>query len=309
MTRVLPYLLVLLGVSAISFALLHLIPGDPAQTLLGFEADQQALDALRARWRLDAPLPVQYVAWLGNILHGDWGRSTSTGEPVLNLLLPSLAATLELATMALLVSTTIAVPAAFLSASSPRSTSAGVLSATGLLLQSIPSFCLGTLLVLGFAIAVPILPASGSGGPDASVVERLSHLLLPTLTVAAGLAGGTMRQMRSAFRAVLDADFVRAARARGMRSSALFRRHVFPHACVVLVTILGLQWGHLIGGVVVAETVFAWPGLGKLTVDAIFARDYPLVLGAVLLSALTIQALNLSTDVVCDWIDPRKRSS
>lgn len=308
-TRVLLCLLALLGVSVICFALLHAIPGDPAQTMLGFEADQQAIDALRAQWHLDAPLSVQYVAWLANILQGDWGRSISTGEPVLNLLLPSLAATLELATAALLLSTAVAVPAAFQSARSPASAAAATLSALGLLLQSIPSFCLGTLLVLSFAIALPILPASGSGGPDPSLAERVVHLVLPTLTVAAGLAGGTMRQMRSAFRAVLDADFLRAARARGLRGSALFRRHVLPHASVVLVTILGLQWGHLIGGVVVAETVFAWPGLGKLTVDAIFARDYPLVLGAVFLSAVTIQALNLSTDVVCDWIDPRRRST
>jgi peptide/nickel transport system permease protein len=296
-------------VSAVCFALLHLIPGDPAQTLLGYEADPEAVAALRARWHLDAPLPVQYAAWLANILQGDWGRSTSTGEPVLTLLLPALGATLKLGTTALLVSTGLALPAAFLSATRPASAGAATISTLGILLQSIPSFCLGTLLVVAFAVDWPILPASGSGGADPSLAERLRHLVLPTLTVAAGLAGGTMRHMRSAFRAVLDADFVRAARARGLRGPALFRRHVLPHAAVILVTILGLQWGHLLAGVVVAETVFAWPGLGKLTVDGIFARDYPLVLGAVLLSASTFQTLNLSTDVICDWIAPGTRAS
>ena len=307
LTRLLLCLPVLVGVSAICFTLLSLIPGDPAQTLLGFEADQQAIDALRTRWRLDAPLPVQYAAWLGNILRGDWGRSTSTGEPVLALLVPALGATLVLATSALLLATGAALVIAFLSATGRDPTGVAILSSASILLQSIPSFCLGTLFVLAFAVALPVLPASGAGGPGASFLDVLRHLILPAVTVAAGLAGGTLRQMRSALRAVLEADFVRAARARGLRSAALFRRHVLPHVSIMLVTIVGLQWGHLLGGVVVAETVFAWPGLGKLTVDAIFARDYPVVLGAVLLSAITIQALNLSTDIVCEWIDPRKR--
>jgi len=300
---------VLLGASVVAFLLVRLIPGDPAVALLGMEADDAAIAALRAQLALDQPLPAQYFAWLAAILSGDFGQSIQGGREVLPLLLNALGPTAMLALAALAVSLLIALPAGVIAATR-RGTgldyAASFIALCGL---SMPSFWLGVLLILAFSIHVPLLPASGYVSPAEDFAGFLARLVLPAVTLGVALAAATMRMTRAAMLEVLRADFVRTARAKGLSRRRVVWGHAFGNAQIPVVTLLGVQMGQLLGGVVVTETVFSWPGLGKLTVDAIFARDYPVVQGAVLLTAVLFVLINLLTDVVYTFIDPRMRLS
>lgn len=298
---------VLLGLSVLTYLLLALVPGDPVVTLLGLEATPEAIAALRARYALDQPLPVRYLSWLGHALSGDLGRSIQTGRPVLATVGAALVPTLQLTAAALAVSLLVALPAGVLAATRrgrAADTAASVLSLAGL---SLPSFWLGILLILAFSIRLPWLPSSGYVPFTTAPGEALRHLVLPALTLGAALAAATTRMTRSAMLDVLPADFVRTAHAKGLGARRVVWRHALRPALAPIVTLVGLQLGQLLGGVVVTESVFAWPGVGKLVVDAIFARDYPVVQGAILLTATLFLLVNLLADVLCLLIDPRAR--
>ncbi|PSC05639.1 glutathione ABC transporter permease GsiC [Alsobacter soli] len=298
---------ILLGTSLVAFLLIRLVPGDPAVALLGMEADDTALAALRAKLALDQPLWVQYFSWLAAILKGDFGRSIQGGREVLPLLASALGPTALLSAAALAISLVIAIPAGVIAATRRNTGADYAASFVALCGLSLPSFWLGILLILLFSVQIPLLPASGYVSPLVDPAGFLARLVLPAVTLGAALAASTMRMTRAAMLEVLRSDYVRTARAKGLAPSRVVWRHAFANAQIPIVTLLGIQMGQLLGGVVITETVFAWPGIGKLTVDAIFARDYPVVQGAVLLTAALFVLINLATDLVYTVIDPRVR--
>lgn len=300
---------ILFGTSLVVFLLVRLIPGDPATALLGMEATDAAIAALRERLALDQPLVTQYLTWIGNIFAGDFGRSIQGGREVLPLLLGALLPTLWLSLAALAVSLVIAIPAGVTSATRRDSASDYAVSFFALCGLSMPSFWLGVLLILTFSIYLPILPASGYVAPSEDFTAFMWHLVLPAVTLGTALAAAVMRMTRSSMLDVLRADFVRTARSKGLSAQRVIWRHAFRNAQIPIITLLGIQLGQLLGGVVITETVFSWPGIGKVTVDAIFARDYAVVQGAVLLTATLFVLINLATDVIYTLIDPRLRLS
>lgn len=305
--RLLALVPILLGTSFVSFGLIHLVPGDPVVAMLGLEADAQAIAALRAKLALDRPFLVQYVAWLGHVVTGDFGRSIQGERAVLPLVLNALVPSAQLALAALVISLLIAIPTGIVAArrrNTARDYAASFVALCGL---SLPSFWLGVLLILGLSIQIPLFPSSGYVAPFADPLAHLRHLALPALTLGAALAAATMRMTRATMIEVLRADYIRTARAKGLPERKVVWRHALRNTTIPLVTLIGIQLGQLLGGVVVTETVFAWPGIGKLTVDAIFARDYPVVQATILTTAAIFVLLNLLTDLAYAFLDPRIR--
>jgi len=300
---------ILFGISLISFTLVALVPGDPVTTLLGLEADAASIATLRAKYALDEPLPSRFGAWLWAVLQGDLGRSVATGRPVLGMVLDGLGPTLVLALAAMLVSLLIAIPAGVVAATRRGSAADFAASVGALCGMSLPTFWLGILLILGLSIAVPIFPSSGYAPFGQDPWRALAHLVLPAVTLGVGLAAATMRMTRSAMLEVLRADYIRTARAKGLTRRAVVWRHALRPALIPVVTLVGIQFGQLLGGVVVTETVFSWPGIGKLTVDAIFARDFPVVQGAILVTATLFVLVNLATDLLYAALDPRMKGA
>lgn len=305
MKRVLSAVLVLFGSSVVAFLLIRLAPGDPALARLGLEADAASVAAVRRGFALDQPLVLQYAHWLSQIFSGDLGRSLQTGRPVLSMLFGALGPTILLSLTALVLSIAIAVPAGVMAASRHERFSDYAWSLAAVLALSVPSFWLGMLLVFAFAIYLPVLPASGYVSPSVDPFGFLRHLALPALTLGIAFAASSLRMTRAAMLDILGADFIRTARAKGLRRGVVLRRHALPNAIIPIVTVLGLQMGQSFGGVVVTETLFAWPGLGKLTVDAVFARDYPVVQGAVLATATLFLLINFLTDLLYVRLDAR----
>jgi peptide/nickel transport system permease protein len=308
-TRLISLVPILFGTSVVAFLLIRLVPGDPAVALLGMEADPRSLAALRQQLALDQPIVVQYVTWLGHILTGDFGRSIQGGRAVFPLLIGALAPTALLSAAALVISLLIAIPAGIVAATHRNSGADYTASFLALCGLSLPSFWLGILLILMFSIYLPLFPASGYVSPLVDPIAHLRHLVLPAVTLGAALAAATMRMTRATMLEVLRADYVRTARAKGLSQRRVIWGHALRNARIPIVTLLGIQLGQLLGGVVITETVFSWPGIGKLTVDAIFARDYPVVQGAVLLTATLFVLINLVTDLIYTVLDPRVRLS
>jgi peptide/nickel transport system permease protein len=306
-SRLLALVPVLFGLCVLSFVLLALVPGDPVTAMLGMEADPTAIATLRAKYALDQPLPLRFAAWFGHVLIGDLGRSIQTGRPVMTTVLTALVPTLQLGLAALFVSLCIAIPAGIIAAARRNSAAdmaASVAALTGL---SLPSFWLGILLIVALSIRVPLLPSSGYVSILTNPLDALRHLILPALTLGVAMAAATMRMTRAAMLDVLSMDYIRTARAKGLSRHRVVWRHALRNALLPVVTLVGLQLGQLLGGVVVTESVFAWPGIGKLTVDAIFARDYPVVQGAILVTATLFVLINLGTDLLYAVLDPRLR--
>jgi peptide/nickel transport system permease protein len=308
-TRLISLVPILFGTSVVAFLLIRLVPGDPAVALLGMEADPRSLAALRAQLALDQPIVVQYVTWLGHILTGDFGRSIQGSRAVFPLLIGALAPTALLSAAALVISLVIAIPAGIVAATHRNSSADYIGSFLALCGLSLPSFWLGILMILAFSIYLPLFPASGYVSPLVDPLAHLRHLVLPAVTLGAALAAATMRMTRATMLEVLRADYVRTARAKGLSQRRVVWGHALRNARIPIVTLLGIQLGQLLGGVVITETVFSWPGIGKLTVDAIFARDYPVVQGAVLLTATLFVLINLLTDLIYTVLDPRVRLS
>lgn len=298
-------LLVLFGVSVLSFAIMPLVPGSPARVRLGVQATPQAVAALERQLGLDRPLPVQYWDWLSGIVtRGDFGRSLITNQAISAEVARRLPATLQLAFAALLVGLVIALPAGISAALKPggkRDLAASVFSQFGV---SVPDFWMGILLILLFAETLGWLPSSGYAPPGAGLGPWLSHLVLPALT--AGLISGAImtRFVRSAMLEVLGQDYVRTARAKGLKERVVVGKHALRNAAISIATIVGLQMATLLSAVVVVEIIFSWPGLGSLALGATLQRDYPLLQAAVLLFAVTFALINLLTDLSYLVLDP-----
>src|SRR5580700_3010495 len=281
------------------FLLAHIVPGDPVQQMLGEGARADDLQQLRHTLGLDLPLGVQYGRYLSGILHGDLGESFRFQQPVLRVVASHYPATLELAVIALLFCAAIGIPAGMLAAQrrgTATDRAIGIFTLFGL---SVPNFALGPVLILIFSVYLGWLPVSGRGG--------IAHILLPAITLGAALAAILTRMVRTSVMEELSSDYVRTARAKGLPESAVLFRHAFRNALIPILTILGLQFGTLLAGTIVTESIFAWPGIGGLAVTAIQARDYPLLQGCILLIAISYVAVNLLTDFVYVLVDPRVR--
>ena len=298
---------VLLLVTAGVFALLHLTPGDPIDAMMAESADATAKASLRAELGLDRPLPVQYAAWMGRVLRGDLGRSIRNGEPVVENVSRRIRPSLQLALLAMAISLLVAVPVGIVSAAR-RNTSVDRIGTTFALFGiCMPNFLLALLLIFLFGVTLRWLPISGYVDPAEELVDGLRSLALPAVTLGLALAAVVTRTLRSSMLEALTEDYVRTARAKGLSEWRVVRGHVLRNALIPVVTVLGLQLGTLIGGAVITEYVFALPGVGRLVVDAVFARDYPLVQGVVLLIAVGYILSNLAVDLLYGVIDPRIR--
>ncbi len=281
------------------FLLVHIVPGDPVQQMLGEGARAEDLQHLRHALGLDLPVHVQYARYLAGVLRGDLGRSFRFQTPVLGVVLERYPATLELAFAGLLVCAAIGIPAGVLAAhrrGRPADHAVGFFTLLGL---SIPNFALGPLLILFFSIFLGWLPVSGRAG--------FASLILPAITLGAALAAILTRMVRSSMMEELSSDYVRTARAKGLSEFAVLFRHAFRNALIPIITILGLQFGTLLAGTIVTESIFSWPGIGRLTVQAISGRDYPLLQGCILAISISYVLVNLATDVVYALVDPRIR--
>jgi ABC-type dipeptide/oligopeptide/nickel transport system permease component len=297
--RVLQAIPVLLGVSLAVFAMVHLIPGDPAALIAGTDATRADVENVRQSLGLDRPLPAQYLAFVGKALTGDFGQSFRTGRAVLDEIVPRYLNTVALGALALLIAVVIGMATGIVSAVRRHTVfdnTALVLSLAGV---SMPTFFLGLLLMLVFSVWLNWLPLSGK--------DTWAHYILPAITLSTASIAVISRIMHASLIEVLGEDYVRTARAKGQRESLVIWRHAVRNALIPVVTVAGLQLGYLLGGAVVTETVFAWPGLGRLLVQSILARDFPVVQAAVLLLATTFVVINLVTDLIYGLLDPRIR--
>ena len=305
--RLLATVPVLLLVTAGVFALLHLTPGDPVDAMMAESADASTKESLRRELGLDRPIAEQYAAWMGRLLRGDLGRSIRNGEPVLENVSRRIRPSLQLALLAMAIALTIAFPVAIASAVR-HNTGVDRLGTTFALFGiCMPNFLLALLLIFVFGVTLRWLPISGYLDPLEEGWSGLRSLILPAVTLGLALAAVITRTLRSSLLEALAEDYVRTARAKGLSEWVVIRGHVLKNALIPVVTVLGLQLGTLIGGAVITEYVFALPGVGRLVVDAVFARDYPLVQGVVLLIALGFIVSNLFVDLLYGYIDPRIR--
>ncbi len=290
---------VLLGVATLVFSLIHLVPGDPVQAMLGESASPQDIAELRGRLGLDRPLLVQYAGFLKGAVRGDLGSSLRTNQTVTAAIAERLPATFELAFAAMLVAVVIALPLGILAAVRAGTRVDHAATTLALVGISVPNFWLGPLLAILFSILLGWLPVSGRGTP--------AHLVLPAITLGAPLAAVLARMTRASVIEELRELYVLAARARGVSFIRAVLRHAFRNSLIPIVTVLGLQFGAVLTGAVITETIFAWPGVGRLLIQSISFRDYPLVQGCILLIAVTYVGMNLLTDLAYGFLDPRIR--
>ncbi len=304
LARVAALLPVLLGVSLLAFALANLAPGDPAEQVLrqgGQEPSPEQVQALRHQLGLDAPFAVRYARWLAAVLHGDLGRSYADRRPVAQELARRFPATLELAAGALLLALAIGIPGGVLAAVRRDTLFDHACRTVALLLASLPGFALALFLIYLFAVRLHLLPVAGYGGGDPR------HLALPALSLSAATAATLLRLTRASLLEVWGMEFVRTARAKGLSEPAILWRHALRNALLPTVTVAATSFGRMLGGAAIVEVIFAWPGIGKYVVDAIYARDYPVIQGFVLWMGATFVLVNLATDLLYRRIDPRIR--
>ena len=302
--RSLEAIALLAGSTLVVFLLLHAVPGDPAELMLGEFATPESLARVRASLGLDEPLYRQYLTYAGNMLRGDFGTSFRAHQPVLPYILERFPATLQLTAVAVALALLTALPLGILAATKRYTRIDRLTMGLALLGQATPSFWLGLMLISIFAVELQVLPASGFG---AAGLDRLEHLVLPSVTLAAFLVGLLIRLTRAGMLDVLTQDYVRTARAKGLTEPTVLSRHALRNALIPIVTVLGLQVGTLLGGAVITEAVFAWPGIGSLMIDAIAQRDYPVVQAIVLLMAAAFILINWAVDISYFYLDPRMR--
>jgi peptide/nickel transport system permease protein len=296
--------IVVLGVSVLTFFLMHLAPGDPAEQIAiaryGVEAaDEAAIEVIRTREGLDAPVAVQYFKWLGHVLHGDLGLSLVDETSVSEEIIRKFPATLQLALGSLLVSLVISIPIGIIAALKQNSFVDHLSMTAALVGVSMPNFWLALLLILVFAVNLGWFPTYGRGG--------IEHLVLPAITLGTGMAAITTRLTRASMLEVLGQNYIRTARAKGMAEFWVICKHAFRNAVIPVITIVGLQAASLLEGAVVVETIFAWPGIGRLLVDAIYERDFAVVQGCALMIAFIFAVINLLVDISYAYLDPRIR--
>ncbi|HLV87425.1 MAG TPA: ABC transporter permease [Candidatus Sulfotelmatobacter sp.] len=297
--RVLYTLPVIWLVVSIVFLLIHLVPGDPIQQMLGEGAPPADIAAIRHAYGLDLPLRDQYLLYWKGVLHGDLGRSIRYNQTVTHMLLQRYPYTFELTVAALFIAILLSLPAGVYSAQHPNRWKDRVISVVSLFGLSFPNIALGPILIILFAIKLGLLPVSGAGG--------IEHLVLPAITMGGSMAAILTRMVRTSMLEELNQDYIRTARAKGLPERTVVYRHALRNAMIPVLTVLGLQFGALLAGAIVTEKIFSWPGIGRLTIDAISARDYYLVQGCILAIGLTYVAVNFLTDVLYTVANPRIR--
>ncbi len=286
-------------VVSVVFLLIHLVPGDPIQQMLGEGAAAADLQAARHAYKLDLPLRQQYFEYWKGVLHGDLGKSIRFNQNVTQIVLQAYPATIRLTIASLLVAIVLSIPAGVRSARRRNSWEDRALSFVSLLGLSFPNFALGPILILFFAIKLGWLPVSGSGA--------LAHLILPAITMGGALAAILTRMVRTSMLEELGQDYIRTARAKGLSENVVVYKHALRNAMIPIVTVLGLQFGALLAGAIVTETIFSWPGIGRMTISAISSRDYYLVQGCILFIGLTYVVVNFMTDLLYSALNPRIR--
>lgn len=299
LSRLFSALTVIIGVSFIVFMFIHFVPGDPVEVMLGESANPADRQALRHALGLDRPLDVQMLSYFERLAHFDLGTSLHSQRPIADILLERIPATVELTLASLFVAVLIAFPLGIIAAIHRNSLWDQTAMGFSLLGISIPHFWLGPILILVFSLWLGLFPVSGR--------EGLASLVLPAITLGTALAAILSRMVRASLLEVLNEDYVRTARAKGLTERRVIVGHALPNALMPVLTVLGLQLGALLGGAVITETVFSWPGIGQLTVEAINRRDYPVVQACVLLISITYVVINTLTDVAYAWFDPRLR--
>lgn len=297
----------LIIVSMMIFGLQKMLPGDPVLAMAGEDQNPQVIAALREQYHLDKPLPTQYALWMGDVLRGNLGNSLRTGEPVRDLIAQKLPVTLQLATFGLLIAIGIGIPLGILSAANRGKAidyGANVLALSGM---SIPNFWLGILLIFLVSVRWHLLPSSGYVSPGEDLWMSVKTMVMPAFVLGAALGAQLMRHTRSAMLGVLRTDYIRTARAKGLLRGTVVLKHALRNALIPIVTVLALLFGELLAGAVLTEQVFTIPGFGKLVVDAVFNRDYAVVQGVVLVTAVSFIVLNLLADVLYVLLNPRLR--
>ncbi|HTI18506.1 MAG TPA: ABC transporter permease [Trinickia sp.] len=294
-------------VSMIVFGLQKMLPGDPVLALAGEDQDPHVIATLRHQYHLDRPVPVQYALWVRDLMHGNLGTALRTGVPVTTLIAQKLTVTLQLATFAMVIAVIIGLTAGVLSASNRGRALDHIANIFALSGMSIPNFWLGILLILVVSVHWHWLPSSGYVSPSEDFWLSIKTMIMPAFVLGAALGAQLMRHTRSAMLSVLHADYVRTARAKGLLRTTVIVKHAFRNALIPIVTVLALLFGELLAGAVLTEQVFTIPGFGKLIVDAVFNRDYAVVQGVVLVTALTYIAVNLVADIVYVLLNPKLR--
>jgi len=303
--RVASLCVTLLVVSVITFLLLRIIPGDPAQLILGADSPGDSLRELQRELGTDRPLPVQYVSWLGSVLRGELGVSLRHKRPVIDLIVERLPVTLSLAGLALLIAMAIGLPLGVEAARRRNTTADYAALAFSEIGQSVPSFWLGILMILALSLQLGWLPSGGFIPWSESIWQAVRHLLMPSVALGLVLAATIVRMERSSVLEVLAEDYMRTARAKGLAEAHVIYRHALANALIPTVTIVGLQVGTLLGGAIIVEQIFSLPGLGRLVLFAVFNRDWPLIQGLVFFLATLTIVLNFLVDLSYAWLDPR----
>lgn len=297
----------LLGITMVVFLAIQSIPGDPIEAYLGQFYEEELAASLRKQYGLDKPVYVQYVLWLGRLTQGDWGKEVLSGLPVLEQILERLPVSLELIFGAIIVALMVAIPAGITSAVRPYTASDYTATTGAMVGISVPEFFGGILLVLLFSLGLGILPVQGFKPWSEGAADHLAHMVLPVLTL--GLTRGALltRMVRGCMLEVVSQDYVKTARAKGAPEFLVINKHALKNALIPVITVLGLQVGFLVGGSIIVETIFSVPGLGQYGINAISSRDYPAVMGFILVSSLTFVMANLMVDLAYAFLDPRIR--
>ncbi len=306
--RILIIIPLLLGLSLLVFALIHLAPGDPTVFYVPPELSAGVDPAIRlrvmARLGLDQPLPVQYIRWLSSALRGDFGFAYGYGEPVLRLIGSHVSATAQLQLSALMLALVVAIPIGILSATRQYSLLDNVVTVLAFFGLSLPNFWFALLLMFLFAVRLNVLPAIGAG-MDKSLVQRLPYFVMPTVVLALNYAAVYVRFMRSAMLEVIRQDYITTALAKGLKESTILFRHALKNAILPVITVVGMSIPRLLGGSIIVESIFAWPGIGRLGYDAVLRRDYPTIMALTMLTATFVMVVNLVVDILYSVVDPR----
>jgi peptide/nickel transport system permease protein len=295
----------LFGMSVLVFGLMRMVPGDPAVVVLGYKATPEAVRALHEAFHLDEPFTTQYVRWLAGVAHGDFGVDFRQSEPIGRMILDRVPVTLELTLVASVLAALIGVPLGVLGGGRRGGLADRAALAVGLVGMSIPDFWLGIMLMLWLSLGLGLLPSGGFVPFGESPLGNLEHLVLPALTLALSRAAVLARLTRGAILDLVHRGFVRSARAKGVGERAILLRHVLPNAAIPVVTVLGLQVGYMLGGAIVVEMIFTLPGVGRMTLDAVVERNYPVIQSTVLVIGALFMLVNLATDVLYGVLDPR----